>query len=222
MRELKDLWETEHGSLMWGMFVPGKSDHDRCHVRQIPTKYILEGHRIPETWPQSHHFGLDGVEIDNTYLEIGHLINQLIKGNINNIWYVMTPIIIHDNPILQELRKLVKENPSRAPYHSLKGMVISQMKDEIKRPRLSGGKGYRTAARTALFGSKLLSRWEFDFRVPTSIVNLEISREMVETAINALDDAYDNSPFPDKPNEEPFRQFLCEMRFENIIQMRKG
>lgn len=216
MRELKDLWETEHGSLMWGMFVPGKSDHDRCHVRQISTQCILEGRRIPETWSQSHQIGPDGVEIDNTYLEIGHLINQLIKGNINTIWYVMSPVIIHDSSILQDLRKIVLENPSRAPYHSLKGMAISQLKDEIRRPRLSGGKGYRTAARTALFGSKLLSRWEFDFNIPESIVNLEISREMVETTISALDDAYDSSPYPDKPDDEPFRQFLYKLRMDDI------
>ena len=81
---------------------------------------------------------------------------------------------------------------------------------------MSGGKGYRTAARTALFGSKLLSRWEFDFNVPESIVNLEISREMVETAISALDDAYDSSPYPDKPDDEPFRQFLYKLRMDDI------
>ena len=93
---------------------------------------------------------------------------------------------------------------------------LYQMKDEIRRPRLSGGKGYRTTSRTALFGSKLLSRWEFDFRVPTSIVNLEISRDMVETAINALDESYDSSPYPDKPNEEPFRQFLYKLRMDDL------
>ncbi len=70
MIKFKDLWETEHGSAMWNMFVPGKSDHDRCIVRVLPTESVLMGYRITETWPQTHEIGKDGVEIDTSYIEI--------------------------------------------------------------------------------------------------------------------------------------------------------
>lgn len=212
MRAYKDLWECEHGSSMWGMFVPGKSDHDRCIVRIVPTKEILSGYRIHETWPQTHTIGEDGVEIDTSYIEIGHLINLLLKGNINYLWSTVSPIIIKDHPLLQELREIVMANPTKAAYHSIRGMATSQKLDEIKRPRLSGGKGYRTAARTALFGVDLLKYWKFNFKPCEAIVNLDISEAEVENAIAMLDEAYEESPFPDKPNEEPFREFLLRVR----------
>jgi hypothetical protein len=124
----------------------------------------------------------------------------------------MTPIIIRDSLLLQELRNIIIENPTKAAYKSIRGMATNQKLDETKRPRLSGGKGYRTAARTALFGVDLLSHWEFNFQPAFAIVNLDISEAEVDASIAMLDEAYENSPYPERPNEEPFRDFLYKVR----------
>jgi hypothetical protein len=214
MIHYKDLWECEHGSLLWSMFIPGKSDHDRVVVRLVDTNCLLKGYKIRETWPQTHSIGEDGVEIDTSYIEIGHLVELLIRGNINYLWSVASHIVIRDSPLLGELKEIVMQNPSKLPYKSIRGMATSQKLDETKRPRLSGGKGYRTAARTALFGVGLLTSWEFNFKPCATIVNLDISREEVDRCIDMLDVAYEESNLPEKPNEKPFRDFLYRVRVE--------
>ncbi len=211
---VSDLWETENGSLMWSMFKLGVSDHDRCVVRAVPTEQMMRGYNIHETWPQTHRMGEGGVEIDSSYIEIGHLVNLLLKGNINYLWAVMSPVIIKDHPLLQELRQIVLANPTKAAYPSIRGMATSQKLDETKRPRLAGGKGYRTAARTALFGVDLLSRWEFNFKPAEAIVNLDITSEEVDNCIAMLDEAYEKSPYPARPDETPFRDFLYRVRMK--------
>ena len=201
---------------MWNMFRPGISDHDHITVRQVSTKELLEGRNIPKTWEQIKYTGEDGVEVDESFIEIGHLVNYLLRGNVNYLWAVTSPIVVRDNPLLVELRKIVMENPSKLPYHSIHGMATSQKLDETKRPRLSGGKGYRTAARTALFGIHLLENWTFDYRVPESIINLDITKEEVEKYLDKLDETYEGSTLPDIPNEEPFREFLYKVRMNGI------
>ena len=207
-----DLWTTEVGSSMWNMFIPGKSDHDYITVRACHTKEILEGRRIEKTWPQKKYIGKDGIEIDESFIEIGHLINYLIKGNINYLWAITSPIIIKDNTLLSRLRDIVYNNPSKLPYFSINGMAKSQKLDEIKRPRLAGGKGYRTAARTALFGCKLLRDWSFDYNIPETLVNLDITLEDVEEYIDLLDVIYSSSVLPEECNQEEFKKFLYDVR----------
>ena len=214
----KDLWTTEVGSDMWGMFVPGKSDHDYVTIRQVPTNLLLRGYKNPLTWPQLKTEGMT-VPLDQSFMEIEHLVNLLIKGNINALWAVMSPIIVRDHPALEELKKIVISQPNKLPYHSIKGMAISQQKDELKRPALSGGKGYRTAARTLLFGYKLLTNWTFNFKVPTSLVNTELSAGEVYNYMDGLEYSYQNSKLPERPNEEPFRQYLYKLRCNNLLNM---
>jgi predicted nucleotidyltransferase len=207
----KNMWSTEVGSTLWGMFKPG-SDHDLYTCRIVPTKDILSGYRPTETWAQEKYMGIDKVEVDETFIEIGHLISMLLKGTVNHYWSVTSPIVMLSNPLLVELRNIVLTNPTKKVYHSMLGMANSQKSDEIKRARLAGGKGYRTASRTALFGAKLLKTWKFDYKVPESLVNLEVTEDQVDYYIDALTDAYENSPFPEKPNETPYREFLHKVR----------
>ena len=146
---MKTLFISCVGSHMWGM-QNLESDIDLVMIYIAPTKRILRGERIPPTIRQE--IADRGGEVYDTLgWEIGHLINQLIKGNVNAIWYVSSPLVIKPSAIQEELSALVQANLCRETYHSIKGMAESQIKSEegaAKKP----GKGYRTALRTINFG----------------------------------------------------------------------
>ncbi|MCK9565740.1 MAG: hypothetical protein M0Q43_06805 [Methanothrix sp.] len=55
----------------------------------------------------------DGEIYDTLGWEIGHLINQLIKGNVNAIWYVTSPLVIKPSNIQEELSAPVQANLCR-------------------------------------------------------------------------------------------------------------
>ncbi|OPY50046.1 MAG: hypothetical protein A4E49_02894 [Methanosaeta sp. PtaU1.Bin112] len=67
-----------------------ESDIDLVIIYIAPTLSLLRGERILPTVRQriaAHR----GEIYDTLGWEIGHLINQLIKGNVNAIWYAMSP-----------------------------------------------------------------------------------------------------------------------------------
>jgi hypothetical protein len=77
---------------------------------------------------------IDGRELDETWLEVGHLVDQLIKENANAIWFIMSPLVVKGHPALRELQVMVRSNLSRATYPSLRGIATSQAGEILKRP----------------------------------------------------------------------------------------
>ena len=127
---MKTLFISCVGSHMWGM-QSQESDIDLVMIYIAPTRAILRGERISPTVRQQ--ITARGGEIYDTLgWEIGHLINQLIKGNVNAIWYVTSPLVIKPSSIQEELSALVQANLCRQTYHSIKGMAESQIKSEEK------------------------------------------------------------------------------------------
>jgi predicted nucleotidyltransferase len=157
---MKTLFISCVGSHMWGM-QNEESDIDLVLIYIAPTRALLRGERISLTVRQQ--ITARGGEIYDTLgWEIGHLINQLIKGNVNAIWYVTSPLVIKPSSIQEELSALVQANLCRQTYHSIKGMAESQIKSEEKMAKIAG-KGYKTALRTIDFGIKLLSEGRICF-----------------------------------------------------------
>lgn len=200
------------GSHMWGMNT-AESDIDLVIIYIAPTRSLLRGERILPTVRQritAHQ----GEIYDTLGWEIGHLINQLIKGNVNAIWYATSPLVIRPSAIQVELSTIVRANLSRATYRSIRGMAESQIKSEGKPandPKIEG-KGYRTALRTIEFGIKLLS----EGRICFSPANGEPGAERIWEGMRRLEEAYESSPLPDKPDEDVFRDFLMRRRLEEM------
>ena len=209
---MKTLFISCVGSHMWGMQIQ-ESDIDLVMIYIAPTRAILRGERISPTVRQQ--ITARGGEIYDTLgWEIGHLINQLIKGNINAIWYVTSPLIIKPSIIQEELSALVEANLCRKTYHSVKGMAQSQIKSEEKpgeNPRTTG-KGYRTAQRTINFGIKLLLEGKICFAPALRTPGAE---EIMEK-LQQLEEAYEASPLPDRPDENAFREFLLRLRMDEM------
>jgi predicted nucleotidyltransferase len=203
---MKTLFINCVGSHMWGM-QNERSDIDLVMIYIAPTRAILRGERISLTLRQQ--ITARGGEIYDTLgWEIGHLINQLIKGNVNAIWYVTSPLVIKPSIIQEELSALVQANLCRLTYHSIKGMAESQIKSEEK-PGIAG-KGYRTALRTINFGILLLTQGKICF---APVLHTPEAEEVTQK-LAQLQDAYGASLLPDLPNEDAFREFLLRLRLK--------
>ena len=208
------LFITNVGSHMWSMQTP-ISDLDLMVVYQESTRDILEGRLIHKTKPDKT-FERDGVLIDQKEQEIGHLVNKLIDGNVNAIWTVCTPLVIKNHPHLNELRRITEENFSKASYASIKGMAISQFKDHIKRAGvMPEGKALKTTWRTCEFGQWLLLSNKIRFK-PAPLEEVTVSD--VEWILDGLEHAYKNSPLPERPDEKPFRDFLFNVRIDELTR----
>lgn len=212
---MQTLFTTCAGSHMWSMDIE-QSDIDLFHAYMVPSRVLLEGRRYPETLPQKISLK-DGREYDEVWWEIGHLVDQLIKGNANAIWFTMSPLVVCDSPALQELRDLVQNNLSRATYCSLRGIANSHLSDAHQRPSCAA-KSLRTAMRTITFGLEMLINGRLAF-LPA---RQEITFEEVQMAMSDLGEAYRESRLPDRPDEEPFRNYLYRLRMENLASDGQG
>lgn len=219
MRDTDDmLFTTVVGSHMWKMNNP-ESDVDLAHVFLMPTIDLLSG--MPYRANLTHLKRIDpvtGVEFDETFQEAGDLVNKLLKGKIDAVWKVCSPIVLNRNQwgtvprILEELREITMANLSKASYSSIRGMAVSQAADEFKRPRMTSGKGYRTAYRTIQLGIRLFKTGELAFDP------VEWSPDIfaVNNALLDLSDAVESSHLPENPDPAPFRKWLLDLRLKNI------
>lgn len=206
---MRTLFTTCVGSHMWRMNT-AESDVDLAVIYIAPTKAILRGERIPATTGQRME-SRNGIIYDTLGWEIGHLVSQLLKGNINAIWYATSPIVIQPSPYQEELKSLVLNNLCKNTYCSLTGMAESQIA-EGQKLNGSGGKGYRTALRTMNFGIELLSRGRLCYEpvcyTPDLDVIMDKKRQLLE--------AYETSDLPQMPDVEAFREFLFRLRMDEM------
>ncbi len=219
-RGMKVLYMSCVGSHMWGMN-NRESDIDLVMIYIAPTGSILRGERVPTTIRQEMAARGSGI-YDTLGWEIGHLIDLLVKGNVNAIWYATSPLVIVPSPVQEELSRLVQSNLCRESYHSIKGMAESQIRSESGQIEISGaglikrpGKGYRTALRTINFGIKLLA----EARICFEPVMHDPDLNEVKEGMNRLDEAYVNSSLPDLPDEDRFRDFLLRQRLKEMDGM---
>ncbi len=224
------LWRTEVGSFMWGMQHPG-SDHDlfQCHVQ--PTRTLLRGESYRDA-----DFTQDKTKTPPEDLQdwdLGKLIGLLLKGNVNAYWNVFSPIVHEARPItlpmhwwladpplhqtyLENIQGIVLANPSKAIYHSTKGLATNNLKDVQTNERWLDPR-WRTKKlniiyRTLSFAATLIMDNKVYFGKPEHTPALED----VASAIHILDDIYKDSPLPELPNPEPFREFLFQVRMAEL------
>lgn len=211
---MKTLFVTNVGSHMWSMQTP-ESDLDLMLVYQEDTRNILEGRGIEKTRPD-RSFMQHGTLIDQKEQEIGHLVNKLIDGNVNAIWTVCTPLVMHDHPYLHELREITVENLSKASYASIRGMTYSQIADiEKRKDVMPPFKSARTAMRTCHFGIFLLEQNRLDFNVK-HLMGMNPEEKDARHSLDMLENAYESSKLPERPDEKPFREFLFKIRMEQL------
>jgi predicted nucleotidyltransferase len=79
---------------------------DLFMIYTVPKRRILRGEKFPATIRQEIVARRGGI-YDTLGWEIGHLIDLLIKGNINAIWYATSPLVIMPSALQEELSAIL-------------------------------------------------------------------------------------------------------------------
>lgn len=213
------LWETNVGSHMWNMNRPD-SDYDIFEAYIVDTKELLRGRAKTESYQKHYPVNGDTVKVDTDVSghEIGTVIQQLLKGNMNYLWGVMSPIIISQkDQTLERLRDIVKRNIAKNCVNSIRGMVIGNYNKYI----LYGSNNTCTGdelvkkcnmmARSLDFGEHILKGDGFMFNSFTATTPAD-----VQYMLKKIDQALAESRLPEFPNEEPYREFLLNLRMMHL------
>lgn len=231
MREY--VWCSIIGSHMWGMNHPG-SDVDVAQIYINGSKKILLGKT--NRGGQETKIG----KYDICKFEIGHVIEQLKKANLNFIWYVTSPIwkpvsdfgaVLHNR-----LETLVKKNLSKECFYSIAGLTRNNIRKyfdiylpfgkkvnpkeystyEIDLPIKTIRKKLWLISRTLLFGFNILGLHKIKYQDPRTMFNENIKLQNVLNLYNKFIDAYEISTLPDKPNKDDFDKFLYVLRLTQV------
>jgi len=205
MSENKELFITNVGSHMWGMNRPD-SDIDLFVVYQAPSTDFLIG----KAHASSHRSMNEN--IDRVSFELGHVVSQLLKGNINYLWGVMSPKIIKDWDRLQSLRDLTTKNLSKQLYQSVRGLGLHNYKKYIESEKDPTAKRCTLICRSLNFGIKLLTKGMFSF------ASMEpCTPKDVPEYLHALDLAYVSSPLPEYPEcKRQMEAWLLDVRLHKL------
>jgi len=115
MSEKFRLFTTVIGSHIWQMNRPD-SDLDLVVVYMMDSKDVLLNKYIKGKQTQKEN-------IDTVYYEISHVINNLLKGNCNYLWAVMSPIVKYEyKSAFRELREIVSTNLAKNAFYSINGL----------------------------------------------------------------------------------------------------
>lgn len=242
-KEKTILFRTIVGSNMWGQEHEG-SDTDKFECYIFDSRSFLIGNR--HDGGHHHEVENEGIKIETDTYEIGHVIRQLMKGNVNFLWGVMSRkwdlVATNIDPTFFDLQKIVAENLSKATTHSIRGFAIHNLKHwfgiilekltsinghvhyiitKKKEPRLipENRKYYKiinTCARTLGFGIRLLKEGVLDFENPVGAST--IGRLIY--LLNELEDEYRESKLPEKPDPQHFEQFLLYTRLNDLKRWR--
>jgi predicted nucleotidyltransferase len=204
--EAEPLFGTIVGSHMWGMETP-ESDVDSFYAYVARSVDILTG----EANTDSYHVMEDNK--DRAYHEIGKVVQMMLKGNVNFLWGILSPIVLADpQEELRRLKMLTMEGLSQRVFHSINGLARANYKKYIASGKDPSQKRLNLIARTLEFGVHLLDTGEPRFQPVT-----DATEERIIELLEELGRARDSSPLPVvPPNEDDVRKWLLRIRMVSL------
>jgi len=203
-----EIFTTNVGSHMW------KMDHDYSDI-DLATVYIQDSKDfLLGKQAKGKQVINEETNTDVTYYELGRVINYLLKGNVNYIWAVMSPIIVNDiGSSLKELRGIVGSNVAKNCFNSINGMARHNIYHYIEKKGDTSYKRLNVIGRTIQFGINALMWGKYMFE-KTEIENVKELYDLKEI----LNNAYNTSALPEKPDPRLYESYLIKWR---IKRMRK-
>lgn len=204
---IENLFTTRIGSHAWGMN-HSESDIDLFRVHVVSTKDLLCG----SADVKSRHLKLkskDGTKIDCHVHEVGTLVYQLLKGNVNFVLGVMSPWVEKSTGLvdLLSLKQITEENVGKSIYHSVRGLGVHNYDKYIVTEKDTSPKKCNTILRTLEFAIRYLDTGKFKFEAVESG-----TPETVMEGIYRLDRAVMHSRLPASPRKGPFKEWLYGVR----------
>jgi len=201
------IGKTMVGSHIWKMNNED-SDEDYFEIYLDTTENLFRG--TPHN--KSKFTQVDGVDTHSH--ELGHVIEQLLKGNINFVIGVTSPITVISNEHFEELKKITYRNISKNIYHSIHGMARHNYKRFIASGEDTNWQRYSKILRGIEFGIRVLKFRKVEYKPPKKVYKTynHKNEELYHNLIADLEIAFEESTIPEKPNEDEFRDFLCDIR----------
>jgi len=204
---MKVIGKTMIGSHIWGMNHEN-SDEDYFEIYLDSTENLFRG------TPQNDSVFTQKDGVDTHSHELGKVINQLLKGNINFLIGVTSPIVVETTKTFDELKKITLHNLSKQTYYSVKGMALGNYKKYVGELDLKDTTGINITEhkcnqiiRGIQFGITLLKYRTLEYKPFTGG-----TAEMIKQKMDELDKAFSESTIPEVPDEEEFRVFLRNTR----------
>lgn len=205
---MNELFRTCIGSHIWKM-------NHMYSDKDIAIVYAMDSQKLLLSQiPKGKQKYVEEDNMDITYYEIGHVVHNLIKGNVNFIWAVMSPIILDQyKSSLQELREICATQIAKNCFYSINGMTKHNIYHFIQEKEHDGVyfKKLNVIARTLKFGINALLWGKYMFE-KTSIETEDELYKLKEQ----LNNAYKTSHLPEKPNEEIYNKYLIKWRIHNL------
>jgi len=203
---LNILFRTVVGAHIWKMEHEG-SDLDLFEVYQAHTIDILAGTaNLKSTFEVKK-----GENVDRASHELQTVVAQLLKGNVNFTFGVMSPIVKASGGIHEELKYLIEKHPYKNLYHSIRGMSVHNYKLYQKEGKLENPKKVNGVLRVLQLGIYYLETGKLYFNPYYNGHHSEI-----EPAIKRLDEAYEASTLEEKIPEDLLRGILVRARLEDL------
>jgi len=204
--EVKVLFSTNVGSHIWTMNHPG-SDVDLFVAYQAPSTDFLTG----RAHDRSHH-SIQGKD-DRSSHEIGKVVEEVLKGNVNFLWGVFSPIQISDEGnVLEGLIALARKNLSRQCFNSINGLGVHNYKKYVESGKDTSQKRCNIIARTLRFGITLLRQGEFEFK-PVR----DVKPEDIPKLLEEIQAAEKESCLPEHPTaRDEFYAWLLDLRVRDL------
>jgi len=206
------LSRTNVGSHMWGMERPD-SDIDLFEIYLEDTAEILLGRdcksyctKIPCTPPK-----------DIAGHELGKAMNMVIRGNVNFVWGVFSPIVETTTKEFEQLKKLAELNTSKLMYKSIHGMSKHNI-EHLNQAGLTEKKA-RTILRTIDFGINFLQTGTYKFKKNTEELpgDYKSTVGVINQRLQVLEYSLKISPLPELPEfQDEANDWLIKVRLKEL------
>lgn len=205
--------ETVVGSHAWGMDHEG-SDLDLFRVKVTHAGDILRGEHGGVSSSQSSGPERD---VDVVTHSAGKVVEQLLKGNVNYVLGVLSPLPQEALEHGRVLRDLVRGNLSVSTYWSVQGLCHSNYDKYYAKDKDRSRHRAAKVKRIHDFGVRLLRDEEVVFEDPRPCTwdDFDAYNEDGRWVFPELEGAYEDTSLPESPPEEPFRNWLMDARIEH-------
>ncbi len=199
------IWESNIGSHVWGMNTP-TSDLDLFQVYARPTREVLIGRSVKSKFIRDKE-----KDVDYAIHEIGEVVHQISKGNINFVLGLTSPMIYQKSHWFYELYGTYMHNLSKNIFHSIRGMTKHNYKKFIASELDSSEKKKNTIMRVVEFGIHFLLEHKLRYQPPIRDIKYA---DCFDQAITDLEKAYEICELPERPDTSVYDEFLARLRGE--------